>query len=59
MKPERRFEVWDELGKLRTFYSMPEAIHFCHENMFIVKQNRLTPVERLENMQASVGEALF
>ncbi len=63
MIPERRFEVWDELGKLRTFYTNVSARTFVGKNidgnLFIIERKALTNSERFENMVSQVGEALF
>lgn len=59
MIPTRRFEVWDDLGKLRTFYTRAEAVRFSLENMFIIERKALTQKEQTENMLAQVGECLF
>ena len=59
MKPVRRFEVWDDVGKLRTFYTKAEAKRFCIENMFIKEKIPLTPSAQFAILLAGVGEALF
>lgn len=57
--PSRRFEVWDDIGKLRTFYTKAEAERFRLEDMFIVVQKTLTQREHYENLLSAVGDALF
>lgn len=59
MLPQRRFEVWDEYGKLRTFYTRADAKRFLIGDMFIKENIPLTRAEQFENLQARVGEALF
>lgn len=57
--PTRRFEVWDDVGKLRTFYTKAEAERFVIDGMFIIARKALTQRERYENLLSGIGEALF
>lgn len=59
MIPTRRFEVWDEEGKLRTFFTKAEAEHFVIGDMFIKENIPLTVREHIDNLLDRVGEALF
>lgn len=57
--PTRRFEVWDDMGKLRTFYTKVEAERFSIGDMFIKEIIPLTPAQHFSNLLAGVGEAPF
>lgn len=58
-KMTRRFEVWDDLGKLRTFYTKAEAERFLIDGMFIITHKPLTRSEHYENMLREVEECLL
>ena len=58
--PRLRFEVWDDLGKLRAFYTRVEATRFCQQGVhWVVVLPKVTPADNARNMLEMVGEAPF
>jgi hypothetical protein len=58
--PRLRFELWDDFGKLRTFYSRVEAKRFCQQGVhWIVELPKVTPAENARRLLEEVGEAPF
>ena len=57
--PVPRFEVWDELGKLRAFYTEDRAKNFALEGMRIVVLPKLSKRERIANIVSTWEEAPF
>lgn len=57
---QRRFEVWDELGRLRSFYTRAEAEAFILPGMELkVLPREKKPKPRHEDLEDLVGLALF
>lgn len=57
---QRRFEVWDDMGKLRTFYTRAEAEAFILPGMELkVQPKENKPKPRHEDLEDLVGLALF
>lgn len=57
--PTRRFEVWDDVGKLRTFYTKADASRFCHGEMYLIERSGLTTAQHYEQLRTLVGESPF
>lgn len=57
--PTRRFEVWDDLGKLRLFYTKAEALRFCHDDMYMIVHKELTSKEQHQNLLDKLGAAPY
>lgn len=54
-----RYEVWDDQGKLRAFYTEERARNFCLAGMWVVVLPKLSKREQIVNFLAQCEEAPF
>lgn len=57
--PLPRFEVWDDAGVIRRFFTQERARNFCLEGMWVVVLPKLSKREQIVNKLSSWEEAPF